>query len=69
MDILLKPDSLSLAGAMNHFIIAANNEVSFVLKFADTETTIVQHVYSPNKAGRIEIDLESIVVPLLEKPH
>ncbi|WP_454897717.1 hypothetical protein [Alloprevotella tannerae] len=50
---------------MNHFIIAANNEVSFVLKFADTETTIVQHVYSPNKAGRIEIDLESIVVPLL----
>lgn len=65
MDILLKPDSLSLAGAMNHFIIAANNEVSFVLKFADTETTIVQHVYSPNKAGRIEIDLESIVVPLL----
>ena len=65
MDILLKPDSLSLAGAMAHFIIAANNEVSFVLKFADTETTIVQHVYSPNKAGRIEIDLESIVVPLL----
>lgn len=65
MDILLKPDSLSLAGVMNHFIIAANNEVSFVLKFADTETTIVQHVYSPNKAGRIEIDLESIVVPLL----
>lgn len=65
MDILLKPDSLSLAGAMHHFIIAANNEVSFVLKFADTETTIVQHVYSPNKAGRIEIDLESIVVPLL----
>lgn len=65
MDILLKPDSLSLAGAMNHFIIAANNEISFVLKFADTETTIVQHVYSPNKAGRIEIDLESIVVPLL----
>ncbi|MBF0957441.1 MAG: hypothetical protein HXK19_06095, partial [Alloprevotella tannerae] len=50
---------------MNHFIIAANNEVSFVLKFDDTETTIVQHVYSPNKAGRIEIDLESIVVPLL----
>nr|DAI50339.1 MAG TPA: hypothetical protein [Caudoviricetes sp.] len=29
MDILLKPDSLSLTGSMNHFIISSSQEVTF----------------------------------------
>ena len=65
MDILLKPDSLSLTGSMNHFIISSSQEVTFVLKYADANETIVQHIYTPNKAKRIEIDLENIVTPLL----
>lgn len=65
MDILLKPDSLSLTGPMNHFIISSSQEVTFVLKYADTNEIIVQHIYTPNKAKRIEIDLENIVTPLL----
>ena len=65
MDILLKPDSLSLTGSMNHFIISSSQEVTFVLKYADTDEIIVQHIYTPNKAKRIEIDLENIITPLL----
>ena len=65
MDILLKPDSLSLTGSMNHFIISSTQEVTFVLKYADTNEIIVQHIYTPNKAKRIEIDLENIITPLL----
>jgi hypothetical protein len=65
MDILLKPDSLSLSGSMNHFVISASNELTFILKYADTGTTIVQHTYTPNRQNRIEVDLENIVTPLL----
>lgn len=65
MDILLKPDELCLSGSMNHFVISTRNEITFVLKYADTGTTIVQHTYTPNKSNRIEVDLESIVTPLL----
>lgn len=31
MDILLKPDALSMTGAMNHFVISTSNEITFVL--------------------------------------
>lgn len=65
MDIILKPDSLSLTGSMNHFIISSTQEVTFILKYADSNEIIVQHTYTPNKAKRIEIDLENIVTPLL----
>ena len=65
MDILLKPDSLCLAGAMKHFVIAATGEISFVLKYADTDTVIVHHTYTPNNRNRIEVDLEHVVTPLL----
>ena len=65
MDIILKPDSLSLTGSMNHFIISSTQEVTFVLKYADSNEIIVQHTYTPNKAKRIEIDLENIITPLL----
>ena len=65
MDIILKPDSLSLTGSMNHFIISSTQEVTFILKYAESNEIIVQHTYTPNKAKRIEIDLENIVTPLL----
>ena len=65
MDIILKPDSLSLTGSMNHFIISSTQEVTFILKYAESNEIIVQHTYTPNKAKRIEIDLENIITPLL----
>ena len=65
MDILLKPDALSMTGAMNHFVISTSNEITFVLKYADTNQIIVQHTYTPNKAKRIEVDMENIITPLL----
>ena len=65
MDIILKPDSLSLTGSMNHFIISSTQEIAFILKYADSNEIIVQHTYTPNKAKRIEIDLENIITPLL----
>ena len=65
MDILLKPDALSLSGSMKHFVIAASNEVSFMLKVADGGPILVQHTYTPNKQRQVEIDIEGIVQPLL----
>ena len=65
MDIILKPDSLSLTGSMNHFIISSTQEITFILKYADSNEIIVQHTYTPNKTKRIEIDLENIITPLL----
>lgn len=65
MDIILKPDSLSLTGSMNHFIISSTQEVTFILKYAESNEIIVQHTYTPNKTKRIEIDLENIITPLL----
>lgn len=65
MDIILKPDSLSLTGSMNHFIISSTQEITFILKYADSNEIIVQHTYTSNKAKRIEIDLENIITPLL----
>lgn len=65
MDILLKPDALSMTGAMNHFVISTSNEITFVLKYADSNQIIVQHTYTPNKAKQIEVDMENIITPLL----
>ena len=65
MDILLKPDSLCLAGSMNHFVISASGGISFVLKYADTGSVIVQHTYTPNRQQRVEVDVERIITPLL----
>ena len=65
MDILHKPDALSLTGSMDHLVLSAADDISFVLKYADSGQTIVQHVYTPSKTGRIEVDLERIITPLL----
>ena len=63
MDILLRPDTLSLVGSMNHFIISSAAEISFMLKSGDD--VIIRHSYTPGPTGRIEISLEGIVMPLL----
>lgn len=65
MDILLKPDTLSLSGSMNHFVISSAVEISFSLSVADTDVPILQHTYTPDKTGRIEVNLENVVTPLL----
>ena len=65
MDILLKPDSLSLAGSMNHIVISSTNDITFVLKYADNNQVIVQHIYIPNKDKKVDINLETIITPLL----
>lgn len=65
MNITSRPDSLCLVGAMNHFVIASDKEISFILKYADTEDTIIQHTYVPDKLNRIDVDLESVISPLL----
>ena len=65
MDILHKPDALSLTGSMDHLVLSAADDISFVMKYADSGQTIVQHVYTPSKNGRIEVDLERIITPLL----
>ena len=62
MDILLRPDALSLVGSMNHFVISSSSEITFVLKSQDD--VIIRHSYTPGPTGRIEISLEDIVMPL-----
>lgn len=50
---------------MSHFVISTGNEITLVLKFADTDTIVVQHTYTPSKSNRVEVDLQSIITPLL----
>ncbi len=65
MDILLTPDQLSLSGALKRFVIHTNEETTFSLKDERDSKVIVQHTYTPNKNGHIEIELENIITPLL----
>lgn len=65
MDIILRPDSLSFTGNINHFVIAANKEISFVLRLEQGDSIVVQHAYTPNKKNMVDIDVEKIVAPLL----
>lgn len=65
MDILIQPSSLSLVGSMNHFVIYATTDISFVLSDNTSGEVIVQHTYTPSDTNRIEIDLKNIILPLL----
>lgn len=65
MDILIQPSSLSLVGSMNHFVIYATTDISFVLSDNTSGEVIVQHTYTPSDTNRIEIDLKNIIHPLL----
>ncbi len=64
-NILQQPDALSLLGNMKTFIISADADVSFTLTDKKTGDTVFQHVYQPDAAGRIEINLTSAIEPLL----
>lgn len=65
IDIVIKPDNISLVGSMKRIVISATKEVTFVLSLAESDVPIVQHTYTPNSKGRIEIRLEDILSPLL----
>ena len=36
MDILHKPYALSLTGSMDHLVLSAADDISFVMKYADS---------------------------------
>lgn len=65
MEILLQPDSLSLAGSMNKFEIYALQDVTFILRDVDSNKVIVQHTYTPSDSHRISIQLKDVILPLL----
>lgn len=65
IDIVIKPDNISLVGSMKRIVISATKEVTFVLSLAESDVPIVQHAYTPNSKGRIEIGIEDILSPLL----
>lgn len=65
IDIVIRPDSISLVGSMKRVVISATKEVTFVLSLKDSDVPIVQHTYTSNSKGRIEIRLEDILSPLL----
>lgn len=65
MDIIIKPDNISLVGSMKRVVISTQEEITFILSYAENDAPIVQHTYTPDGHGRIEISLEDIIAPLL----
>jgi len=65
MEIITQPGSLSLVGNMHHVVISSSTDISFVLSYHGNAESIVQHTYSPNDNGLIDIDLKNIILPLL----
>lgn len=66
MDILLKPDILSLLGNINHFIVSSNVEVVFRLVQEPGGKAILEHGYTPDVDNRIDIDLTETLSPLFK---
>lgn len=64
MDILKRPGSLSLSGNMDRIVVSTNRELLFVLRDSGG-AAIVENSYAPNDQNRMEIDVKSIVTPLL----
>lgn len=65
MDIIIRPDNISLVGSMKRVIVSTKEEITFILSYAENGAPIVQHTYTPDGHGRIEISLEDIIAPLL----
>ncbi len=65
MIIINKPEQISLAGTMNPFVVSAEKDVTFILKYNDTGQVICRHKYTPDKTGRIEFTVDNIIIPLL----
>ena len=65
MDIIIKPDNISLVGSMKRIVLSSEQEVIFMLSYAENNAPIVQHTYTPDSHNRIEINLEDVIAPLL----
>lgn len=65
MDIIIKPDNISLVGSMKRIVLSSEQEVIFILSYAENNAPIVQHTYTPDSHNRIEINLEDVITPLL----
>lgn len=65
MDIIIKPDNISLVGSMKRIVLSSEQEVIFILSYAENNAPIVQHTYTPDSHHRIEINLEDVIAPLL----
>lgn len=65
MDIIIKPDNISLVGSMKRIVLSSEQEVIFILSYAENNAPIVQHTYTPDSHNRIEINLEDVIAPLL----
>lgn len=65
MDIIIRPDNISLVGSMKRVVVSTKEEITFILSYAENGAPIVQHTYTPDGNGRIEISLEDIIAPLL----
>lgn len=64
MDILLKPDSLSLLGNINRFTLSSSVEVVMRLVQLPGDKAILEHGYTPDVDNRIDIDLTETLQPL-----
>lgn len=63
MTIYQKPDVLSLSGNMKDIILtdAGTDDVQFTLSITGDDRPLLQHMYRPDAAGRITINLHQIV--------
>lgn len=66
IQVLLRPDSISMVGSMNAFEVYndSKTDVVFCLSYIDGKS-ILQHTYTPNDGGRITINLKDVILPLL----
>ena len=59
MEIIQKPDSLSLLGNLKKFLISSNAEVDFSLSVSidGADVSLLQESYTPDSSGNISIDV------------
>nr|WP_315315825.1 hypothetical protein [Prevotella pallens] len=50
---------------MKRIVLSSEQEVIFILSYAENNAPIVQHTYTPDSHNRIEINLEDVIAPLL----
>ena len=62
MEIIQKPDSLSLLGNLKKFLISSNAEVDFSLSVSidGADVSLLQESYTPDSSGNISIDVREV---------
>lgn len=63
MNIVQRPDSISLSGNMKPFVVSSANPVRFQLSIGDTQ--IIDETYHPDTSQNIYIDVKNVVVDRL----